>query len=71
MFKRRRPFAWSTAIVAVILLVVFPYVMIDELWTFDTADRVACVLTVAFFITLGLSAAVHAFRGKPFEEIGE
>jgi NADH:ubiquinone oxidoreductase subunit 3 (subunit A) len=68
---KRRRFSISSAVVALILIVVLPYVVVQELWTFDLADRIGTVAVVTFLILLGIGAAIHAFRGKPFSEIGD
>lgn len=66
--KRLSP---STAIAAVILLGPLPYLTVRQLWTFDLADRIGCVVAVLFLVSLGIGAAIHAFRGRPLTEIGE
>jgi hypothetical protein len=67
----RKRFAISSAIAAVVLIGVLPYVVIQELWTFELTDRIATVVLVAFLVTMGIGAAIHAFRGTPFTQIGE
>jgi hypothetical protein len=67
----RRRFAISSAVLAAILIGVFPYVAISELWTFELADRIITVVLVAFFVLMGIGALIHAFRGTPFTRIGE
>jgi hypothetical protein len=68
---KRRRFAVSSAVAALVLGVVMPYEIVKELWTFELTDRIGCVVATAFFVLLGVGAAIHAFRGKPFTEIGD
>jgi hypothetical protein len=66
MSRRRFSLAW--AVVAVILIFVVPYVVVRAGWTLDLGDRIGIVVTVAFLVSLGIGAAVHAFRAEPFTE---
>ncbi|WP_263367337.1 hypothetical protein [Edaphobacter bradus] len=65
---KRRRFSISSAVVAMIFLLVLPYIVVRELWTLDLADRIGTVVLVTFLVLLGIGAA---FRGKPFSEIGD
>lgn len=69
--RNRKRFAISSAVLAVILGGVLPYVVIQQLWTFELSDRIATVVLVAFLVAAAIGAAIHAFRGTPFSQIGE
>lgn len=66
MSRRRFSLAW--AFVAVIFIFAVPYAVVQAGWTSDLGDRIGIVVTVAFVVSIGIGAAMHAFRGTPFEE---